>query len=95
MRQRYNKIPLQLVHRRVQTSSRDTVSVTSASMITLKSVRGDSIATDDKGRISGHDLFLGTVPEFELRGLRKKKRCSENFRMKVTHNRRHAYNGLK
>jgi hypothetical protein len=36
-------------------------------------VIGDSIVIDDKWRISGHDLFLGTVPEFELRSLRKKK----------------------
>jgi hypothetical protein len=51
------------------------------------------------GEFTGHDLFWGTVPEFELRVLRKQKKggeeCSENFRMKVTNNRSHAYNGLK
>jgi hypothetical protein len=83
MRKRHNKSPLELVHKTVHTRSCDIVSITSGSMLTPKSVRGDSIVIDDKWRICGHDLFLGTVPEFELRGLRKKKGCSENFRMKV------------
>jgi hypothetical protein len=79
----YKESLLELVNKTVH--SCDIVSIISGSTLMPKSVRGASIVIDDKWRISGHDLFLGTVPAFELKGLRKQQMgCSENLRTEVT-----------